>query len=165
MGKIRPLDPLTDCDAVVEINNAGHPAVPLVTEQDIKNLLDFASFAVGVEDDSGELVGFLIAMDPGLTYDSENYLFFESRWENHFYIDRVVLSEKARGLGLGSALYQAVFDKARADGRQRVTCEVNLDPPNPGSLRFHRRWGFRDAGTQPTKGGQVVVQLLEAKLD
>jgi predicted GNAT superfamily acetyltransferase len=165
VGKIRPLDATRDLEAVVVINNGGHPAVPLVTSADMRDLLGLASLSVGIENDLGELVGFLIAMDPGLTYDSENYLFFESRCDNHFYIDRVVLTEKAQGLGLGSDLYQAVFDKARADGRDRVTCEVNLEPPNPGSLRFHRRWGFSDVGTQPTKGGQVVVQLLEARLD
>jgi len=164
VGKIRAVDPLADLDTIIEINNGGYPAVPLATPEDMSALLGFASLAVVVENDDSEVVGFLIAMDPGLHYASENYVYFESRFDNHLYIDRVVLSEKARGLGLGSELYQAVFDKATADGRDRVTCEVNLEPPNPGSLRFHRRWGFEDLDTQPTKGGQVVVQLLEAKL-
>jgi predicted GNAT superfamily acetyltransferase len=74
------------------------------------------------------------------------------------------LADAARGLGLGTALYEDLFAFARAEGRQTVTCEVNLDPPNPGSLRFHRRFGFEDVDTQATKGGQVVVQLLQAPL-
>jgi predicted GNAT superfamily acetyltransferase len=164
VGKIRPLDPSTDLDVVIAINNGGYPAVPMATSEEMTMLLGFASLAVVVENDDGDVAGFLIAMDPGLEYASENYVYFESRFDNHLYIDRIVLGEKARGLGLGSELYQAVFDKARSDGRDRVTCEVNLEPPNPGSLRFHRRWGFEDLDTQPTKGGQVVVQLLEAKL-
>jgi hypothetical protein len=41
---------------------------------------------------------------------------------------------------------------------------VNLEPPNPGSLRFHHRMGFQDVETQTTKGGTVVVQLLRAPL-
>lgn len=164
MGKIRTLDPGGDLDVVVEINNSGYPAVPLVTPEEMAALLGFSSLAVVVENDDQEVVGFLMAMDPGLDYQSENYVYFESRFDNHLYIDRVVLGERARGLGLGSELYQAVFDKALAEGRDRITCEVNLDPPNPGSLRFHRRWGFEDLDTQPTKGGTVVVQLLVAKL-
>jgi len=81
-----------------------------------------------------------------------------------FYIDRVVLSESLRGQGAGTALYEHVFDLARQAGRDGVTCEVNLQPPNPGSLRFHHRMGFVDVDTQATKGGAVVVQLLQAPL-
>jgi uncharacterized protein len=151
-----------DIDLLVEINNSGYPAVPMATALDMEELLELSSLALVAENDSGTGVGFLIAMDPGEDYDSENYVFFESRFENHLYIDRIVLTEGARGLGLGSELYEKVFQRARDDGRERVTCEVNLEPPNPGSLRFHRRFGFEDVDTQPTKGGQVVVQLLQA---
>jgi len=164
VGKIRPLDRVRDLKAVVAINNEGYPAVPVCTDDEMASLFDFSSLALGAENDEGELVGFLLAMDPGLDYASENYTFFESRSSNHLYIDRVVLTDRARGLGLGSELYQAVFDRAAQDGRDRVTCEVNLEPPNPGSLRVHYRGGFENVDTQPTKGGDVVVQLLEARL-
>jgi predicted GNAT superfamily acetyltransferase len=43
-----------------------------------------------------------------------------------------------------------------------VTCEVNLDPPNPRSLAFHERLGFREVGRQATKGGAFTVVLLAA---
>lgn len=159
---LRPLDRARDLPALVAINNEGYPAVPLVEEADMAALLDMSSLAVGADDGDRRLVGFVLAMDPGLAYESENYTFFEAHYRNHLYIDRVVLADSARGAGVGSALYEAVFDKARSDGRDHVTCEVNLEPPNPGSLRFHRRWGFEDVGQQPTKGGAVVVQLLHA---
>ena len=165
MPELRHLDVTTDLDAVVAINNGGYPAVPLAEAPDIERLFALSSLALGIEAETGELVGFVMAMDPGETYDSENYTFFESRFTNHLYIDRVVLHESTRGMGLGSLLYEAIFDKAVADGREWVTCEVNLEPPNPGSLRFHRRWGFEDVDTQPTKGGAVVVQLLAARVD
>lgn len=134
----------------------------MATAGEMLGLLSMCSLALIAQDEEGVPLGFVMAMDPGLNYASENYVFFESRFSNHLYIDRIVLSDESRGLGLGSTLYQHVFDRARADGRERVTCEVNLEPPNPGSLRFHRRWGFEDVDTQPTKGGQVVVQLLQA---
>ena len=151
-----------DVDAIVAINNSGYPAVPMATAEEMRGLLSMCSLALIAEDDGGAALGFVMAMDPGLDYSSENYVFFESRFTNHLYIDRIVLTDESRGLGLGSALYQHIFDRAKADGRERVTCEVNLEPPNPGSLRFHRRWGFEDVDTQPTKGGQVVVQLLQS---
>ncbi len=150
--------------AVTAINNAGYPAVPVTTVEEMAALVELSSLALVAHNDAGEHLGFLLAVDPGQDYDSENYVFFDATFDNHLYIDRIVLSEDARGMGLGGEFYQRVFDKARLDGRSDVTCEVNLEPPNPGSLRFHRRWGFVDVGTQPTKGGAVVVQLLHAPL-
>ncbi len=161
MTTIRPCTP-DDVDALVVINNSGYPAVPIATSDEILALLSMCSLALIAENETGTPLGFVMAMDPGLDYPSENYVFFETRFSNHLYIDRIVLTDESRGLGLGSTLYEQIFDRARADGRERVTCEVNLEPPNPGSLRFHRRWGFEDVETQPTKGGQVVVQLLQA---
>jgi len=153
-----------DLDAVTAINNDGYPVVPITSQDEMRALVDLSCLALVAENDDQEILGFVLAMDPGLGYESENYAFFEKSFENHLYIDRIVLSEQSRGLGLGGQFYQKIFDKARADGRSTVTCEVNLEPPNPGSLRFHRRWGFVDVDTQPTKGGQVVVQLLQAPL-
>lgn len=161
MAHLRPAT-ASDVASIVDINNSGYPAVPLADAGDIEALMGMSCMALIAEDDGGTALGFLMAMDPGQNYDSENYVFFESRFTNHLYIDRIVLTEDARGLGVGSELYERVFQRARDDGRERVTCEVNLEPPNPGSLRFHRRWGFEDVDTQPTKGGHVVVQLLQA---
>lgn len=161
MTTIRPCTH-DDADALVAINNSGYPAVPMATSEEMLGLLSMCSLALIAENENGTPLGFVMAMDPGLDYASENYVFFEARFTNHLYIDRIVLTDDSRGLGLGSTLYEQIFDRARTDGRERVTCEVNLEPPNPGSLRFHRRWGFEDVDTQPTKGGQVVVQLLQA---
>ena len=59
-------------------------------------------------------------------------------------------------------LYSAVFDAAQEEGRAEVTCEVNLQPPNPRSLSFHERLGFREVGRQSTKGGAFTVILMAA---
>jgi hypothetical protein len=58
-----------------------------------------------------------------------------------------------------------VFDHARAGGAPVVTAEVNMEPPNPGSLAFHHRLGFREVGQQDTYGGSVRVSLLAAPVD
>lgn len=41
-----------------------------------------------------------------------------------------------------------------------LACEVNLDPPNPRSLEFHRRFGFEQVGMQKTEGGKKTVSLM-----
>lgn len=155
---------LDDIDLVVEINNAGYPAVPVTTAEEMRVLWELSSYRVLAVTDDGDALGFALAMNPGAEYSSENYVFFESRFDNHLYIDRIVLADSARGKGVGTLIYDDLFAFAKAQGRTAVTCEVNLEPPNPGSLRFHRRFGFHDVDTQSTKGGTVVVQLLQAPL-
>lgn len=158
------LVPLTVQDAprIAPLNDAAHPAVPVTSSDDLAALVGLAALALGIESERGELVGFVFAVAPGAPYDSENFGFFEQRGVDSLYVDRIVIAESQRGRGLGPVLYERVFALAREQGRAEVTCEVNLDPPNPGSLAFHARLGFTAIGSQPTKGGTVTVQLMAA---
>ena len=160
---IRPLVD-SDIDKVTELNNEAYPAVPMATVEEMAGFVDTFDWCMVVENNS-EVVGFVMAVEPGKDYDSENYRFFESRGFPHFYIDRVVLGEAARGKGLGKLLYGELFAEASKRGYQRITCEVNLKPENPVSLAFHNTMGFVGVGVQDTKGGDVTVQLLEAVVD
>ena len=61
-------------------------------------------------------------------------------------------------------LYGAVFHAAKTARAERVCCEVNLEPPNPGSVRFHEQLGFRGIGEQSTEKGQKRVLLMEKRI-
>ena len=160
---IRPLVN-SDIAKVTELNNEAYPAVPKATVEEMAAFVDTFDWCMVCEYNS-DVVGFLMAVEPGKEYDSENYRFFESRGLPHFYVDRVVLGEAARGKGLGKRLYGELFREARKRGYERITCEVNLKPENPVSLAFHQTMGFVGVGVQDTKGGAVTVQLLEAIVD
>ncbi len=160
---IRPLAG-SDVEAVTALNNHAYPAVPTVTVVEMAGLVEAFDWCM-VAEVEGDVVGFVMAVEPGKNYDSENYRFFESRGLPHFYIDRVVLGEAARGKGLGRRLYGELFEEAKRRGYQRITCEVNLKPENPVSLAFHNTMGFVGVGVQDTKGGDVTVQLLEAVVE
>ena len=153
-----------DLDALVAVNDAAYPAVPITPAEELAELIGMSSVAVVVDD--GAAAGFVLGMPPGLAYQSENYLFFSARAREHgttfVYVDRIVLAAHLRGRALGPQLYDAVFDEARRVGADEVLCEVNLEPPNPGSLAFHTRLGFVEVGRQSTKGGANVVALLAA---
>lgn len=114
------------------------------------------------EPESATPIAFLIGMFPGASYESENYRYFEAGGSDSLYVDRIVVAESVRGSGIGRLLYEAVFMLAREQSRSEITCEVNLDPPNPESLAFHARFGFTRVGEQSTKGGAVTVALLAA---
>ncbi len=129
----------------------------------MERLLALSSLALAAVGSDGEVHGFVVAVDPGSAYDSENYRFFEDRGTAHVYVDRIVVDAAARGSGLGRQLYDAVFERARSTGRAEVTCEVNLEPPNPESLAFHERLGFTKVAEQSTKGGTIRVALLAAR--
>jgi len=153
-----------DLDRLVAVNDAAYPAVPLTPAAELAELIAMSSVVVVV--DNGSAAGFVLGMPPGLGYQSENYLFFSSRARERgtsfVYVDRIVLAAHLRGRGVGPQLYSAVFAEARRVGADEVLCEVNIEPPNPGSLAFHTRLGFVEVGRQSTKGGANLVSLLAA---
>lgn len=157
--------PLTVADATVlqPINNQAYPAVPMVSVEQLASLIERGSWGL-VAESAGSVAGFVLCFSPGAQYDSENYRYFESHFDDHLYIDRIVVAEGFRGQGVGSALYEKVFEEAGRRGTSEVTCEVNVEPPNPGSIAFHQKMGFRNLDTQATKGGSVVVQLMAASV-
>lgn len=160
---VRPLES-ADLPAVLAMNNAAVPAVPPATREAMSELVTTASLAVVAESAPGRPEGFLLAMDPGVDYDSENYRWFAARGGSFVYVDRIVVADGARGGGIGRALYDAVFARAVEFGRAEVACEVNVRPPNPESLAFHARLGFAKLAEQETKGGAYRVALLAAPL-
>lgn len=154
---LRPVVP-ADLDALVAINDGAHPAVPITPPDEFAALLAMSRLALVADD--GEPAGFVIALAPGLDYPSENYAWFSARSYDFLYVDRIVLAPRLQGRGVGPRLYDAVEEAARVDGASEITCEVNVRPPNPGSLAFHTRLGFVEVGRQATKGGAVEVALL-----
>jgi predicted GNAT superfamily acetyltransferase len=111
----------------------------------------------------GRIAGFLIGLGPGVQYESVNYRWFTKHHPQFIYVDRIVIAPFARRRGIGRILYEdfAAFGRARAPV---MTCEVNLHPPNPGSMDFHRAMGFEQVGTQETEGGAKTVAMLVRKL-
>lgn len=154
---LRPVVP-ADLEALVAINDGAHPAVPITPPAEFAELLAMSRLALVADD--GEPAGFVIALAPGLAYPSENYAWFSARSGDFLYVDRIVLAPRLQGRGVGPRLYDAVEEAARVDGATEITCEVNVRPPNPGSLAFHARLGFVEVGRQATKGGAIEVALL-----
>ena len=162
---LRELEP-ADLPAVTAMNNDAVPAVPLMDEDEMAALTAVATLCLVAVDETDlrTPLGFVVAMDPGLGYTSENYRWFSDRGTDFLYVDRIVIDAETRGAGVGRLLYGAVFAQAEADGREEVACEVNVRPANPRSLGFHAALGFERVGEQETKGGRYRVALLTAKV-
>jgi predicted GNAT superfamily acetyltransferase len=155
---IRDLD-RRDLPALAEINRANTPAVGDVTLSELEALFAQRSLGLGVEIDA-RLAGFCLLLSPRADYASPNYRWFDARYESFAYLDRVAFAPAHQGQGHGTALYREV--DARVSGVAWFLLEVNLEPPNPGSLRFHARQGFTEVGRQLANG--KLVSLLAKRL-
>jgi predicted GNAT superfamily acetyltransferase len=149
----------SDAAAILAINAACEPAVSAMSSQDYADIAGWAE-RVLVAESEDEVRGFLILLRPGTAYPSDNYAWFERRYPRHLYVDRIALSDSARGLGVGRRLYEQAFALAQELGEERVTAEVNADPPNPQSMSFHDALGFTPLAERPSRSGKVVVMFV-----
>ena len=150
----------SDVPAVTELNNSAYPAVTILSEEEMGELFSHCDISLVATNRDKEVTAFLLSINMGKPYESETYQWFAKRGVRHQYIDRVVVSAAAKGTGIGRALYESVFEHARQCGANEVTAEINVRPPNPGSMAFHERLGFQRLAEQETKGGTVRVALL-----
>ncbi|HEY0505026.1 MAG TPA: GNAT family N-acetyltransferase [Lysobacter sp.] len=113
-------------------------------------------------DEAGEVAAFLLAFREGADYDSPNYRWFAARYPRFLYVDRVVVASTHQGRRLGPLLYRDLFDFARTQGVDTVTCEFYTVPPNEASRRFHAAFGFHEVGSQWVADGRKQVSLQVA---
>lgn len=159
--RLRDLNP-EDIDAVLELNESVVPAVNSLSRTEMEWFAGNAAYFRVAADDRA-VGAFLVGLRAGSNYGSPNYRWFSERYDDFAYVDRVAVAGFARRHGLASALYDDFAAQVRGDVAV-MTCEVNLRPPNPGSMRFHERRGFRQVGRQETDGGAKEVALLELRL-
>jgi hypothetical protein len=156
---------ISDVARVLEINNANTPGVSELTmselETDIKNCLH----ALAIDNEHGEVCAFCITFAPDAPDAGVNHQWFADRFESFVYLDRIAIDPTYQNLGLGALLYQSVEKQMIASAQHSLLCcEVNLEPPNPGSLRFHHRIGFAEVG-QHSPQQDYLVSMLSKNLN
>jgi uncharacterized protein len=145
--------------ALLALNNDHAVELSWADAARLRNLVASAFLA----ERAGFADALLIAFDQDADYDSPNFLWFRSRYTRFVYVDRIVTSPEARGRGLARALYGRLIQRAIAVNHDRIVCEVNVDPPNPGSEALHRSLGFLSVGNARLSSGKTVT-YLELKL-
>lgn len=157
---IRPFEP-ADLEALHRINQASVPNVGSVTLDRLRALVATSLTTLVALGPEGP-AGLLVCLDESADYDSPNFVWLKQRYPRFFYVDRIALDPNARGRALGQALYETLIARLADTPSHRdlpLACEVNTEPANPGSLRFHARLGFREIGTQTFDDGKAVVYL------
>jgi len=152
--------------AILDLNEEFVRVLAPLSRERLELLDSLASYHRAAVDED-EVAGFVLAFGSDAHHDSVNFRWFAARYARFLYVDRVVVSSQRQGTGVGRLLYQDLFAFARREGYERVTCEIDAEPPNPRSERFHEGFGFREVGSQQVQyaGGRPKrVSLRSASL-
>ena len=154
---------IADLARVLEINNANTPGVSELTMTELGADLNHALHALAIDDELGEVCAFCITFDPGAPDAGDNHRWFAERYKSFVYLDRIAIDSNHQNRGLGVLLYQSVEQHMlKSADHSLLCCEVNLEPPNPGSLRFHQRIGFTKVGQHSPQQGYIVTLLQKS---
>lgn len=147
-----------DLPEILKINQASVPHVGSVDMKQMEYFLKNADPFLVIQDDEA-VAGFMIVLQSGLDYSSLNYSFFCNNYSSFDYVDRIAIAESYRGKKAGTALYEYLFEHSE---KNMVTCEVNIEPPNPVSMEFHESLGFKKvAEMRVSKDSKKVAMLIK----
>jgi predicted GNAT superfamily acetyltransferase len=147
-----------DAAAVLALNNASVPHVNALTADTLAQIVAMSAQYTVAEDAEG-ILGFVLCIESGRSYWSDNYNWFGERYDAFLYLDRVAVAARAQRRGVGRAIYEGVH--AAAQGHwPRVALEVNFRPPNPVSVAFHAAMGYAEVGRREYNDGANAVQMF-----
>jgi uncharacterized protein len=153
----------TDVVGILAINNREVPNVNELDGHDLQKIIGMSYTSKVVLQDSHP-AGFLIALDAHSAYESENYKWFQQRYKNFIYIDRIVVHQAFHGKGIGKSLYFDLIDRCKQDRYASMCCEVNLRPCNERSLKFHHSVGFFEIDRFDNPASGKLVSMMQMKL-
>lgn len=159
MSSICSLGP-AHASEVLRINHSAGAAVFRLDARELSRLLAISPLHSIARGEDGAVRGYLLAFSRDDQYDGEEFLALRAAIDEPFlYIDQIAIDSRFRGAGIGRLLYEALAQRGRNLGSRVLCCEVNTSPPNPGSLGFHRRLGFRKVGVLSVSDGRTVALL------
>lgn len=142
-----------DHDQILDLNQGALHAVGPLEHEDLALLVKQADQAI-VADADGEVAGFVITLPPDADYDSSRFRWFQKRYDEFVYLDRVIVSPDHRREGVGSELYEQLPDD--------VPVALEVYETNDASLAFHESMGFEPVGKLEHNGKVNVMMLRPA---
>ncbi len=149
---------LDELNRVLELNNGAGPTIFELDMARLERLRSQSSY-FRVAEIGDEIAGFLIALGPNAEYDSPNFRWFQARYDDFLYVDRVVVAEHHRGAGVGRVFYADIESFAEVS-TPLLACEVAIDPPDDVSQVFHGTNGFQEVGQQHLAERGILVAML-----
>ena len=150
-----------DLADVLAINAEASPGVSGLDHAAAQALIFMASVAwVAIRE--GRVAGYLFGFLPSSDYDGEEFLWFRQRRQDFVYVDQIAVAASSRGHGIGRRFYAELAGWGSAHSCRSIVCEVNLLPPNPESMAFHRTCGFSEVGRLLVTDGREVALMERA---
>jgi predicted GNAT superfamily acetyltransferase len=125
---------------VVALNAENRNAVAPLDEDTLARRVETAFAALAFGD-----AGYLIALDQDVKSGGQHWGWFAVWFPKFVCVDQLVVGERTRRHGVGRALVQRLFDKARAEGHDRVFAHVRRAPSDAADL-FAAKLGFEEIG-------------------
>ena len=109
--------------------------------------LDMARFEFMIENAIAAIaispdIAFFLAYDENSNYDGEHFQYLKTKFKNFLYLDRIIVKKSEQAMGIGTSLYEGLFEIAEDLNIEQILCEVNILPLNEASLSFHDALGF-----------------------
>lgn len=142
-----------DHDQLLELNQGALHAVGDLDHESLALLLKMSDQALVVED-AGDIAGFVVTLPQDATYESSRFRWFQDRYDEFVYLDRVIVSPDHRRKGVGTQLY----DELPLD----VPVGLEVYDTNATSLAFHADQGFEPVGEMVHAGKTNVMMLRPA---
>ena len=151
---IRPYE-AQDEEAILQLNE---DSVRVLSPMDTNRFVYLKSMSrlILVAEYDKKVVAFLMGFSDRADYDSVNYQWFSDRLKSFFYIDRIVVNKKYRSLGIGRTFYSKIHDWASQQEIKWLVAEIDIEPPNESSLKFHNRQQFVEVAKQVAGNGKKV---------
>lgn len=149
---LRPITP-DDHPWVLDLNERNVEVLSPLDQPRLEALLGWAEGAWVIQHE-GQRAGFVLTFPPGTDYDSAYYRWFAAEFDDFCYLDRIVIDEPYRRLGLGALTYAALEEPL---GDIPLLLEVNVDPPNEASLAFHAGRGYVEVSRMGEPGKRVAL--------
>lgn len=145
-----------DYEQIINLNNVEAPKIEPLTRGELETILAEASY-VRVADLDGEILAVVISYHSSDQFESGPVRWFRDRHDDFFFIDRVLVSEPRRLMGLGRALYQDLAEYCQRQACELMACNVSVRPRNEDALAFHKKQGFKAVGEDAGEGTVSIM--------
>lgn len=105
----------------------------------------------------GKLSGFLLGFSAGRVVENFGYMWFQTRFDNFLYVDRVVMAADGPPQGVGSSMLLEVLQWCRERGIDNLVCQVHDRPPNPVGHALCGKLGFQPLESVMLPSREIVT--------
>ncbi len=141
-----------------ELNEAAGGDALALSDADLRELVTQCDCIVQRE------TAFLLGISAGKTLENFSYLWFQTRFENFLFVERIVVDGNARRQGLATSMFMESLQWCREHRIESVVCQVYDRPPNHAGHALCKTLGFTplESVMLPSRGIVTMYQRSTA---